>query len=343
MEKSALIVTLLFTSLVILIASQDPQIDFFPKNEEVIISSKPVFQGSKGNIFLFSDQHNRLFPVDLESGQIVQDISLREIPGDIVPTPGGVALFVYYQQGGTIDIFDALTFEKKNTIHTGWENIQSLTFSPNGDRVFLQVNNGNKGVRYLHNKLNLTSPIVADIQTPPGALFSDKRGNRIYLSSVDQVNILFAKTMESIEKLPLSGRGLFFEDSYNYLWGTNPQNQIQLWDLRGEDLKTFKESSSTPGVQQEDRILFLSDTGGEVLFFKKGSKASPRQKPLPLVGSLLLPVSQGSTWILGQKGGVVQLRGTEVIASWTILNRTDQSWNKGVSALVQTEGSFACF
>jgi len=168
-------------------------------------SQGPSVSGARGALFLLRPESREILALSLSTGRIDGRIQLDKYPLKVVSTPGGVSVFVLFQDSSAIEVYSSLDFQKQKVIETGLVGIQDLSFSPNGDRVFITHQGGVALTEYRHRLLDLSNPRTLDALPGQGPLISDRRATRLYRGGASGVVSIFGQNLEVLDQggLPL--------------------------------------------------------------------------------------------------------------------------------------------
>ncbi|AFG37373.1 YncE family protein [Spirochaeta africana] len=296
---------------------------------------------AEGAVFLLRPEQRELLAVSYHDGSLQAQIQLEGVPQAVVPTPGGVSVFVLLEQSGTIEIYSAEDFSHQNTVDTGLDSILALSFSPNGDRVYAVSGDGSQVTEFRHRMLELTNPRQVDELPGSGALVPNRRATRLYRGGDAGVYSLFGQSLQVVDEYSDALRNPVFEPGYSELWGVTPEGNVQVLDERSGQQRRREQITVRPqsGVVT-DRISFLAQDGTRVYQFRPRSGAAPEIVELQQPADFLVRGSGQTVWAVSADGQLQEILNGRVAASWGLDLDGIQG---GVAAVVRRDGSFACF
>ncbi len=300
---------------------------------------------SEGAVFLLRPEAQELLGVRLADGRFQTAITLDSVPRRVVPTPGGVSVFVLYEDSGRIDIYSAETFEFQRRIETGLDAILELSFSPNGDRVYTVSGDGERITEFQHSMLELSSPRPVEAVPGTGPLVSNRRGTRLYRAGRTNVYSIFSQTLQVVDEYPGGLLHSAFDPGFTELWGIAHDGHVRVVDERS-GTESFQGDVRVrlqkPTVT--NRISYLSEDGTRVLQYRPRSSAGAESVELDSAAVVLVRGVGQTVWAVSENGFIQEIADGRIVAAWNISNsEVFRGITGGTAAVVRRDGSFACF
>ncbi|KGE71003.1 YncE family protein [Spirochaeta lutea] len=320
---------------------------------------------AEGALFLVLPQARELVALDTAGQEVVARVGLPQVPLAVVPTPGGVSVFVLFEDSDVIRVYSAQTFELQNEIATGLGALRALSFSPNGDRVWVispapgeEEGETEVVTEFSHRLLELSDPRSARIPRGFGPVLPNRRGTRLYRPGAEGIGIIFSQNLEVIETLPTSLELAAFDGGYTELWGLNGQGQVTVVDERtGGEVATFDADLQLRPPVVTDVVSFVEASGRGLVQFAPRSREVTARIGLDFRVQALTRGPGETVLALGAGGEAAQIAMGRVVRRWKVAAEEggsgDWAWPGGedvlgddvwgVASLVQKNGSFACF
>ncbi len=309
-----------------------------------------AYHAQEGAIFLLSPGSEQLIALNLGTLRIEERIQLGRVPVRVVPTPGGAAVFVVFEDSPVIAMYGAEGFELRNEIDTGLHDISDLSFSPDGSRVYIISDGGTRITEYGHRLSELSNPRTRDLTPGEGALVSNRRGTRLYRGGDRAAYSLFAQTLEVIEEI--NGTLLYpaFEPGFTELWGIDNDGTVRVLDERtGDEIRDFSEKVAVERAVVSDRVSFVAADRRSVYQYRLRSNDGPTKLELDVSIAALVRGTGQAVLAISESGDVFELSGGRVENRYRIdlaggdVGGDSAGISGGVTAVARRDGSFACF
>jgi hypothetical protein len=316
-----------------------------------------AFEALEGAVFF--SVGNRLFGLPLSTtgvglGNAHQEIELPAEPTFLVPTPGGVSVFVGFPGISEVYVYSAQDFSLQARISTEIVNPEAMSFSPTGEQAFIFWDQGRKVTEFSHSRLTLTHVGTRDLNSGEDRFIANRRGTRFFRAESLGLRVHLAQQLVDADFWETQVSVPVFDPGYTEIWGIGQDSTVQVIDERtGRNIRRFQQSVRfLPGVVT-DRISFLSADGTQILQYFPRRSTEPRiiSLPEPVMyltrgagQSLITITSQGTVYSVSQTGRV-----EETMLDLNINDSLARSLvnNSGVglitTAIVRQDGSFACF
>ena len=306
------------------------------------VSGEEVHAAAEGAVFLLRPQENELIGVSLADGQTVSRIQLDSQPRRVVPTPGGVSVFVLFENSDVIEVYSAENFERQQRIKTDLGSLRELSFSPDGSRVWVVSGDGSTVTEFSHSMLELTAPRTVANIPGRGPVLPNRRATRLYRGGSDAIHVLFGQTLQPIEEL---GDGLYnpvFEPGFSELWGVTASGQAVAVDERSGAARLQQAVPQQTAVVT-DRISYLSEDGKRILQYLPRRDGDPLQANLETAVVALARGSGRAVWAISQDGQISEVLDGRVVAQWQLDDGNLTGITDAIASVVRRDGSFACF
>lgn len=300
---------------------------------------------SEGAVFLAGKNSSELIAIDIASSEIAAVIELPAEARGIVPTPGGVSVFVFFEDSGTVQVYSAETFELQTVIQTSADTIQSLSFSPNGDRVY--IDSGQNLIEYRHSMLELSDPRSAELEPGQGSPILNRRGTRLYRGGERGISVLFAQTLQEIELIDVPVQYPVFEPGYSEIWGLIEEQGTFIAfsvDERTGNTRLRGNQNVSPGVPVvSNRISYLDESRSSLLQYVPRSANMHRIDLEHEIQHITRGPGQ-SVWAISRDGQIITVDTGRVVSVHRPENHSLlREASLAATAVIRRDGSFACF
>ncbi|GAB6090476.1 YncE family protein [Spirochaeta dissipatitropha] len=300
---------------------------------------------SEGAVFLARQNSTELIAIDIASSEIAAVIELPAAARGIVSTPGGVSVFVFFENSGKIQVYSAETFELQTVIQTSADSIGALSFSPNGDRVY--IDSGDNLIEYRHSMLELSDPRSSELGSGQGAPILNRRGTRLYRGGERGISVLFAQTLQEIELIDTPVLYPVFEPGYSEIWGVKAeQNTLVAFsvDERTGNVRVHGTQGVSPGVPVvSNRISYLDENRSSLLQYVPRS-ANVQEIDLEHEIQHITRGPGQSVWAISSDGEIITVDNGRVSSVHRPENHgLLQEISLVATAVIRRDGSFACF
>ncbi len=329
-------------------------------------TNRTAGRAPEGTVFFLDREASLLIARAMDDGRMRGTIPLRTIPQAIVPTPGGVTLYLLWsrpEQAETrLEAFDVLTLERQVILEPEVTDVEGISFSPQGRNLYLaaSVSSGDDTARsgsargdsdelhvYDHRRLTIEAAAVHPVPPGDGAVISDRRGTYLYRPAADGISVIYARTGEETDHIAVDGEGWRIDADYRAIWGKSPEGHPVTVDPREGSVTTGDEEVSAGPAVTDEAVWYLTE-GGTALVGYTGTSGSAEERlsvRLPRAASHLVGVGDDTVWAVTEDGSVF------VIANRTVVDTLDAPGRLAgavtvsavVAAEIQQNGSFACF
>ncbi len=169
--------------------------------------------------------------LDAVKGQNIKLIELPKMNHNAIYTPDGKEIWTsQMDDDGKILVYDATTYNLKNTIKVGKEPAE-VTFSADGSMAFV-ANGKDNTISVIHPATKMVTATIAVGKNPVGAWMGGD--NRMYVDNEDgqTVSVIDVKTLKVVETVELGfmpGYAAFHAETKE-LWVTDPNaGKIHWW------------------------------------------------------------------------------------------------------------------
>ncbi len=299
-----------------------------------------------------ADGSFELVAVSLGSRERLAAAQLDRRPLRIVPTPGGVSAFVLWPDTNRVTVFDTETLEvQRDFTLDGVSRPTELSFSPNGEQVFVVDGDGSEVVEYRHQRLELTE-IRRMVLAGFGPVLTNRRATRLYRATPEAIRVYFAQTGDLVETYSVATGGvrlaslqaadLRFDADYTALWGVDETGKPVVVDERTGRIASPSNAVALSGAPAAgERVGFLSTDGRSVV------RVNPREPDrveatvdLPQTALTVVAPHAALLWAITGEGSIVDVSGASARA---VADLELPGIVEAISSPVDRGGSFACF
>ncbi len=324
----------------------------------------------EGSVFLLVEEGDThyLAALDARDAAFRGTIPLPTRPSAVVPTPGGVSVFVAYPDRSDIDVFDTITLEQQERLSPEVGAVEALSFAPDGSRLYV-VTDGGRGLHtFAHQRLSL-EPVREDFfeESAPGGdapqedasregarvrstarddappVLANRRATHIYRPDRAGLTVLFAASGDPIDRIDVDARHWRFDADRTALWGVHREGYPVRVTERAGEVTEFSDVDIEPHPPAVvNGSAWYLGAGGDHLIRPDGATI-----PLPHRAVLLVETGDRRLWAIDAAGMVVIVpvdisNERERLESLPPVDGTQRVLH-AVAAIVQQEGNFACF
>jgi hypothetical protein len=291
-----------------------------------------------GAVFFFNRAERRLLAYGLDDGAFLSEVQLDKTPKFMVPTPGGVSLFVGFENSSIIEVYSSLDFSLQKSIDLGIQDPQWLSFSRDGSTILVQSAEGSL-FSFSHSLLNLSNRRESPESMNLRSLIPNRRADRWYAATAQGIAIVFNQNLRTVETLPIPASQIIFGEDFSSLWVADENSTVQVLDPRsGEIINSFDQRVLNTQPAAYSGMSFLKDDGESVLHFPEKGRGRVRDTSLSIKASILLSIEGERLWAVSYRGEV-EILGPGGPRQFDLGMEIDAA----VTAVVKTEGAFACF
>lgn len=305
---------------------------------------------NKGAVIALIEGGKGFKALDIFNGKELGEVKLDFEVQDMVPTPGGVALFLTDKDSPRIHVYSSLEnegFKKLTTIELPELPVDStidyLSFSPTGERVY--IISSNEIFEYSHQKFILDFLSKKDLGSGNSRLIPNKQGSRLYRGTNGGIDIIFARGLQYIDSIDISNNLDMSKVNWDtnrdgaLLWGADNNNVYWLSTLDnsfGSTKLDLNSNSLTVG----DNFTWVLSTNGDYLYKFNNSKrnSSPKKIKLESVAHNIEIAESDNIFVFNDKGYSFYVN-DRVMATVELDNKIVS----GAYSRVQEGGGFACF
>lgn len=196
--------------------------------------------GEEQGLIALGGDGRRLFSVSLPGGELSAS---RELPGKVrslVPTPGGVSVWVTVADRSAIEVYATSDLTQQATVRPEAQldgKPEHLTFSENGERLFVTWMDRDVISVYSHDRRRLSLIREIRAEGTRGRVLRDRRATRIY--RMDERGDLVEFFVQNGERIAVhDGPGFAphsvpaFGPDFRTVWGLNADGSPVAVDIR---------------------------------------------------------------------------------------------------------------
>ncbi len=215
-----------------------------------------AYDEARGSLFLVEEREDdnpalialAIGDEDGQENRVRGRIELDAVPSFVVPTPGGVSVFVGWADRSTIEVYDVETLELQEDIDLRIENPTDVSFSPMGDRVYVTGDGGERVHVFRHEQLALERTADFAVSPDPRAVVPNHRATSLFRPVDAGVEVLFAQTGEVTDKVSVNGAYWTYEERNRHLWGVASRpNDPEAGDGGARTADTAGDGGEAPG------------------------------------------------------------------------------------------------
>ncbi len=328
------------------------------------VSSGMARSSAQGAVFLL--RNDNLHIIDHVQGYTIRSYPLSGKASGIVPTPGGVSVFVHYRDQSYVDIFSSQTFEYQGRNDIPLSSVDQMSFSPDGSRVYLigEDSLGNELLAEASHSL-LTFGEFRTVGAPggQGPLVPGNRGAFLHRASsngiiaLSRLNLLPQAAQEESGSGDIGNlRNLIYAEQNDLFFAVRSTDEgthrgLLINAQGGGTVLTFEDAlrENAVPVVNEDLIWTLSSDGGAAIAYASktnGSASSPANLPLGFSADFILSAGPGVLWAVSERGFVAVIENQRVSRSFQLYQVDGSEIDQieiTASAFRREGASFACF
>lgn len=333
----------------------------------------------EGGVLALSADGREIAVVSPFDGELLGTIELEYEAAQIMPTPGGVSVFVSFRDREELRVYSTTEYELQETISFDGRVPEYLLFSENGDTLFVSYVDVPVISVFNHSMRNLDLSFEFEVDGSYGPLHRNRRATRLYRATPAGLAVIFAANGQVIETLALSAAELGFNPDYTHIWALESEvipaagMSVRSESRAGVPVLVEERTSSLQRVEAEvaagpvfatergevsgpNYAAFLSASGDRVVFFDSRSGEQKKELELPFAADKLQDSGVGSMWAVASDGRLAVVnpgRGTVRQLSPDRSRATPVATDGAggplagarvlVPSVVQTGGNFACF
>ncbi len=273
-------------------------------------------------------------------------------PGAMVPTPGGVSVFVTRDGSADLRVYSTTNYEHETTVTLESERLsedrrpEHLLFSENGDTLFVTWKESPVVSVYAHEMLELELRTEFEIADSFGPVYRNRRATRLYRKTPDGLAVVYARNGDHIETVEAGAEHWRFNPSYTHIWGTDSDGGLWVVDERSTEARRLDAPpvADVPPVlpSDSDTALVLTADREAVLAFDARSGRALGTIELPTPAAHLAESGAGTVWAVAETGEVTAIDpvGLQVHERLTLEGGAPTAVS---ASIVQRDGNFACF
>lgn len=338
-------------------------------------SSQALFDtGQEQGLVIATDGGRTLIAVSLPDGGVSAGVELPGRATSIVPTPGGVSVWVSFADRREIEVYSTVDLTLQATLlPAGGDGLtpEHLTFSENGDTLSITWREDPRISVYRHQmrELTLLQEIAPDVAAATaGPVIRNRRATRLFrVEESGGLAAFFPQNGQRLESIPAPGDRLqiaappVFTADYTAAWAVTSTRGLARIDIAQktahQHMLDLEMASDHPPVLTGDALhmlvigrnrrgvhrLNLSDTGPPLAAGERSVIPEDQEET-----SIVTMVAAGTAaaLILTTDGRltVLDTRSLEV-ADTVQIQYADRPIDPVLAAAweINTEGSFACF
>ncbi|TVR88887.1 MAG: hypothetical protein EA428_11275 [Spirochaetaceae bacterium] len=290
----------------------------------------------EGGVLALSADGREIAVVSPFDGELLGTIELEYEAAQIMPTPGGVSVFVSFRDREELRVYSTTEFELQEIITFDGRVPEYLLFSENGDTLFVSYVDVPVISVFNHSMRSLDLSFEFEVDGSYGPLHRNRRATRLYRATPTGLATIFAANGEVIETLSVSAAALGFNPGYTHIWAlesdlgpavgmsvrsesragvpvlveerTGSMRRVEAEVAAGPVFATERGEASGP-----DYAAFLSASGSRVLLFDSRTGEQEGELELPFAAVKLQDSGVGSMWAVALDGSLAVInpgRGT---------------------------------
>lgn len=188
-------------------------------------------------LLVTADGGRLLRSVDPGSGEISGEVELPGKATAIVPTPGGVSVWISFEGRSELEVYSTDSLEHEATVSpegADGRNPEHLAFSQTGERLFVTWSGDSSVSVYNHEMRELTLSAEFDTENTEGALYRNRRATRLFRRTDDgTLGVFFARTGQRMGTVDISlspDTPLRFNEHRTVLWGAGSDGHVHAVD-----------------------------------------------------------------------------------------------------------------
>lgn len=193
-------------------------------------------------LLMTADEGRVLRSIDPESGDISAEVELDGTPISIVPTPGGVSVWITFEDRSEIEVYSTDSLEHEATVTpegADGRNPEHLTFSETGETLFVTWSGTGSISAYGHEMRELSLRDEFEADGTEGAVYRNRRATRVFRATEDgALGVFFAQTGQRMGTVdaPLSPDApMRFNENRTVLWGVGRDGVVHAVDEAESD------------------------------------------------------------------------------------------------------------
>lgn len=337
---------------------------------------------SSGNLFdpnqehgllLLADDQSRLLTVSVPAGDVKGSVNLPGRASAVVPTPGGVSVWVTFEGRAEVEIYSTTDLAHQATVLPeggDGDTPEALTFSENGDTLFVTWRDSERISIYRHDMRELTlmrEIPAADAAGTMGPIIRNRRATRLYrVESEGNLAAFFTQNGQRLESIGVAGGALqpsaapVFTEDYAVAWALTAAGDLVGIDEAAEIAYLheldFDPAPGHPPVifgEEPRGLVVRSDERGvygiDLLDIQNPEKVEHLElASVDVEGRIvsIVAAGNGAALLLTTNGRLVTIDGHSSTVVETAEIRPEGEPiqpERGVAWAINEEGNFACF
>ena len=334
--------------------------------EEAAHAAAPALE-VEGGVLALSQDRRSISVLDPGNATVRGTIDLEEPVVEMVPTPGGVSVFVTFPDVPEIHVYSTTDYDLQARIPVDGGVPAGLTFSDSGETLFVTYRNSDRVSVFSHAQRELSDPYHFEVSGAAAPLIRNsplirnRRATRLYRRSESGLEVLYAQNGAVIRTLQVRAAGWRFTAGFSHLWGVGPDRRPRVVAERSGNITLVQQelaevnaaaalavvhagegAGGRAAAQGTGGMAALLSGGRAVGIFNNAGAEILAEVELPFAARRISPTDIGTLWALAPDGRVAVIDPL-VGETVSVLETRHADVAALVPAIVQEEGSFACF
>lgn len=255
----------------------------------------PFFGGSSGSfdddsergVLLVSQDGYTIRSVDPADGTTNAEITLENRIRSVVPTPGGVSVWLTFEDRPGMQVYSTTDLEHEATIEPeGSEDrvAEHLLFSENGDTLFVTWQDSDNISVYRHQMRELSLRMEIEAEGTRGPVYRNRRATRLFRATEDgDIALFFAQNGQRIGTIAgldlAEAPSLAFNSNHTEAWAATSSGRLAAFseqESTGGIVDTSGVAAGIPPVffDRDNRAVFVGNSQRSLMVFEV-NQASP--------------------------------------------------------------------
>lgn len=297
-----------------------------------------------GAVFVLSAEEPHLLALRLGDGRPLGRIEVDSAPDIIAATPGGVSLFLGWNDRHAFEVYDVLTLEYQATLDSAEPRPTAISFSPTGEQLFVLGDSGRRLTVLAHSRLTLDKTETYPVSAGDDAVLSNRRATRLFRPTPAGLDVHFAQGGQLLDRFQSRGFGWRFDRDHVELWGIERDGRpIAIDERDGESRVIGGVAVADHPPVVNDRITYLSRDGLELISFDpRAVQRRPQRVALPRRAEHLVATGPNDVWAFS-RDGLLMMSAQQGVTTRDLSDEGIAPIRRVVAAVVQQGGGFACF
>ena len=301
----------------------------------------------EGGVLALTDEGRSIAVLQPRDGSLRGRIELDDSAATITPTPGGVSVFVTFPDRPVIEVYSTTEYRLQETIEVDAGVPEYLTFSENGDTLFVTYRESDTVSVFSHSQLELTPRNSFEVPQGSGPVVRNRRATRVYRQSEAGLRQIYVQNGALVETIQVDAERWRFAGGYEHLVGVAPDGTAQVLETSSGDVSTLpvkgsSEAGSGALAVSGNRTLMLLEGGERVAVLAPGSGEPRGELSLPFPVARVAANGLGTVWAVAPDGRIAVIDPARARIAQTLESPVEKPGALAAS-IVKQEGNFACF